>query len=419
MAVRRLDNKYILVLAFVSGAILALGYLIRPPGPQGEAAPVAADLLQLERITQRRNVELLADYFDSVATQVEPSVVLLSASQRTGIIWQAGEVVTAAGLGPFLESDRTALATREVELETLVESADLPIVTLRAPLAAPVGGRGQARLYRRGSWLLAIWRTPAGGLRYQPGNLFGVAAQRCAGLDVDEIQTNLDLGTVSLGAGIFSLDAGLVGIVLDCDGVRIVADSTSLETLVHREQSIETRVLERFGMRVSSLAMDEQAFFGVGEGAVVLETWWGYGAHQAGLFPGDVILSLDGHAVAGPNDLESAVLPVSREVLSLRIRRAGRRRSVDLPARRATSASLSGYGFVQTGNGPRIDAVPAGSLAEQAGARPGDRVLAMNQRPLGSVQELEQALEQGAGRGVFLTLERQGRMWGVLVGGDE
>ena len=83
---------YIAVLATCSFLLLLIGGLTRPRNQQTEAAPASvADILQLERVTQRRQVEHIADYFASVAATVEDSVVLLGATGHSGVVWQGGE----------------------------------------------------------------------------------------------------------------------------------------------------------------------------------------------------------------------------------------------------------------------------------------------------------------------------------------
>lgn len=422
MAARRTDPKYIAVLALASVAILVAGAVIRTSVPQGEAAPaaVAPDLLQLERIAQRRDVELIADYFDYVAAQVENSVVLLGGTGQSGVVWRAGEVVTASRLGPFPPGDSTALASREVELTTRAASPHLPFVLLQAPPDAAASGRTEVRLYGRGAWLLAAWRSREGGLRYASGNLFGVANSRCGGIDVAEVRTNLDYGSVQPGAGVFSLDGSLIAVVLPCAGRMIAAEVAALEALARSEPTLEERLMARFGMRVASADAAERAFFARDAGGVIVrETWWGYRAHQAGLMPGDILLSLDGADVGGLEDLQALLLPVSREVHQLRILRADRRRSVRLLARAATAPAAAQHGFVSDDGGLAVGSVLRGSLAEQAGARPGDRVLAVNQRPASSLDDLDDAFAAAAGDPLHIVLKRHGRIWGALVPSDE
>lgn len=419
MPARTNDPKYLAILALASLAILVVGALSRPGGqPETSPASVTAELLSLERISQRREVESIADFFSYVASQVEESVVLLSATRHSGVVWQAGEVVTSAGLGPFPPRDRTALGSQEVELTTLAAAPDLPYVLLQAPLEAIVSARTPVRLYGQGSWLLAVWRSRDGSLRYSHGNLFGITTRRCGEIELDEVQTNLDLGAVQPGAGVFSLDGGLVAVVLDCAGTPVAAEAGALELQAHSERTLEDQLIERYGMRAGQADEAEQRFFGREEGVLIRELWWGYRAHQAGLMPGDFVLALDGAPVNAVADLRALLLPISREIHDLSVWRAKRRRTFRLLSRATTEAAVSTHGFVSK-EGLRVESVIRGSLAERAGASPGDRLLAVNQETPESFTDLDAALRQGQGDATYVALERRGRIWGTLVQANE
>lgn len=420
MAIRRADPKYIAVLAVICLLILLIGALVRPSGGhEGRAPAVAADLLQSERIIQRREVDQIADYFSYVASLVEDSLVLLGATKQSGVVWQAGEVVTAARLGPFPGRDRTAFGSGEVELTTSLAAPHLPWVVLEAPLYAPVSDRRPIRLYARGAWVLGVWRSTNGGLRYAVGNQFGVSLRRCGEIEMTEVQTNLDFGSIRPGAGIFSVDGGLVAVALDCSGTLIAAEVGALSSQVHSEETFEDQLMARFGMRAGPASPAEHDFFERETGVLIRETWWGYRAHQAGLIPGDMILALDGLPVESLEDLHSLVLPVSREVHELQVWRARRVVAVRLLSRAATEAAVAAHGFVGEEGGLAIKSVIPGSLAERAGALPGDRLLAVNQQVPRDFGDLESALGSASGERFHLVFERRGRVWGALVRADE
>ena len=419
MPARTNDPKYLAILALASLAILVVGALIRPTGqPETSQASVTADLLTLERISQRREVESIADFFSYVASQVEESVVLLSATRHSGVVWQAGEVVTSARLGPFPARDRTALGSREVELTTVAAAPDLPYVLLQAPLEAKVSDRTPVRLYGQGSWLLAVWRSRDGSLRYSHGNLFGIIARRCGEIELDEVQTNLDLRTIEPGAGVFSLDGGLVAVVLDCAGTPIAAEAGALELQAHSARTLEDQLIERYGMRAGQADEAERKFFDRDEGVIVRELWWGYRAHQAGLMPGDFVLALDGAPVNTVEDLRPLLLPISREIHDLSVWRAKQHRTLRLLSRAATEAAASTHGFVGK-DGLSVESVIHGSLAELAGASPGDRLMAVNQQAPESFADLEAALREARADSAYVALERRGRIWGTLVQANE
>ena len=171
-------------------------------------------------------------------------------------------------------------------------------------------------------------------------------------------------------------------------------------------------------MRAGQADEAEQRFFGREEGVLIRELWWGYRAHQAGLMPGDFVLALDGAPVNAVADLRALLLPISREVHDLSVWRAKRRRTFRLLSRAATEAAVSTHGFVSK-EGLRVESVIRGSLAERAGASPGDRLLAVNQETPESFTDLDAALRQGQGDATYVALERRGRIWGTLVQANE
>lgn len=419
MALQPTDRKYTVALAAVACLILLVGMLVRPTAShEGGSVPAAAELLQSERISQRLEVEMIADYFSRIASQVEDSLVLLDSTRQTGVVWRDGEIVTASRIGPFPLRDRTVVGGRQVELETSAAAPQFPWVLLDAPRDAPVADRRPVRLYDRGSWVIAAWRSPDGEIRFTVGNQFGAVRRSCGGLDLAEVQTNLDLASLRPGAGIFSVDGGLVAVVLSCSGSPLAAEVGALALQTRAAADFAGQLTKRFGMRVAPATETECAFFECEAGVLVREVWWGYRAHQAGLLPGDVILSVDGAPVRDMADLHGLVLPVSREVHDLHVWRNRQDMAVRLPARPATAPARSTGGLVGQSGGLEIRSVLPGSPAARAGVRSGDRLVSVNQEPLRDLADLEAAFAD-SGEQRYWIAERHGRYWGELVRADE
>ena len=417
----RPSPAYIALLAAICAALLLAGALLRPEPAPEDLAAATPELPQLGRFADRRMVERIAEYFSYAATLVEDTVLLLAVSGQSGVVWQVGEVVTSARHGPFPSADRTAFAGRAVELPVTATGPPRPYVLLQAPREAVVSSRPPARLYPRGSWLLAVWRTMDGDLLHQPGNLFGFLDRDCGAYRMTEVLTNFDLTPRQAGGGIFSLDGGLIAVVVDCAGEMVAAEANALELQARHRQAREDMFPERYGMRLGRVAPEEAAALGGPgpEGLVVRETWWGYGAHRAGLVPGDLIVSFESSPVTDLSDLESLLLPVSREHFDLGVWRDGSRVDVRIPARPASADTHVGLGFVGDEGGLELGSVLGGSPAGLAGARPGDRVLSVNRRPVDSMAEFERACADAAGGMAHLVLARGGRYWGAMVRVDE
>ena len=81
----RSKRRYIATLAFVAAAILLVGYWLRSNQPTNDEqvqAPSQTELSRLTRITQRRSLDDITDYFRTVADEVQTSVVALPGLER-------------------------------------------------------------------------------------------------------------------------------------------------------------------------------------------------------------------------------------------------------------------------------------------------------------------------------------------------
>ena len=417
MAIRSTDPKYIAVMAISSVLILVVGVLIRPQPENADPGSIRtpSEIVRLERLTQRRSVEDFAEYFAYVAGLVEESVLLLDASGHTGLIWESDSVLTAARRGTFPAVDRTVLGGDELELAAEIAGPHLPYVLLRTPVDVIPSQRVPVRFYSPGSWLVAVWRTPEGSMRYATGHLLGIAERSCSGIDVTEALTNFNVRTLIPGSGLFDLDGNLVAVALACETETIAVDADALAAAIRPGDSLEARLVKRHGMRVDTATRRELTYFQRQDGVIVRELWSDYGAYHAGLLPGDFILSIDGQDVETVADLERLTLPVSGEMIELDVWRAGRRREFLLPARFTPAAASFPHGFVGRENGLPIVRTDNGSLAERAGARAGDRLIAVNQTRPQSFAEVDQAFARAPGGLVHLVFERYGRLWGTLA----
>lgn len=92
------NGKYIAILAGVSASILIAGALLRPaPDATTSAAPPPpseTDLLRLTRLSQRRSLESMADYFGYVADAAARSLAFA--------LVKAGEAGLAANGAPMI-----------------------------------------------------------------------------------------------------------------------------------------------------------------------------------------------------------------------------------------------------------------------------------------------------------------------------
>ena len=205
----------------------------------------------------------------------------------------------------------------------------------------------------------------------------------------------------------------------------------------------------RLGVEIQPL--DEKLAQALGlestEGALVAGVRPGSPAAEAGLAPGDVIVSFAGKSIREAGELPGAVqsAPLG-ETLTLTTLRDGRERQVEVklarPASAAGSSSAEPLGdepeplgvtlapltrelrerldLGALADGAVIVQVQQGSRGEQAGLRAGDVVVQVGQVPIVTPEDVVNQMEQmrsKAGEGVLLRINRDGRHRFVAVPG--
>ena len=110
----RTERTYITTLAVIAAGILIVGYWLRPSSPANDEpvrAPSETELSRLARITQRRSLDDMTEYFATVAGSVQSAVVALPNLERSGLVWEPGVILTARTESRFPVA--TILATPE------------------------------------------------------------------------------------------------------------------------------------------------------------------------------------------------------------------------------------------------------------------------------------------------------------------
>jgi len=418
-------RQYILTLALVSGLILVAGTFLKPKKRLAEADSLLSqtERMRLERLSQRRSLENVAAFFGQLAADLAPHVVRLERIGRSGILWDASLIVTAAGPQRHFPSWETVggLAGTSVEAETAVACPDLPVAMLhlQTDVGMPPARRVPAELRQSGEWILAIWRRDDGRSSFAPGHFLGTHALTCGKLPLREVVSSLPLAEAMAGGGLFDLDGRLLALIVRC-GERYVALAVdSVEVVLRQGDSFAGRTATRYGMHLQTLDKTERAYFKVGGGVLVTDLWRGYLADQAGLSPGDVIVELDGKPVRSLEDLGILVLPVAREMLELGVVRWGRKRQISLPARAPVLGGPEPNVVLEPESDPsgyRIDSVAAGGRLARAGIQTGDRILRVDQKEPRNAAEVRRALSSQAEQPTFVVFERNGHLWGVLFG---
>lgn len=279
------------------------------------------------------------------------------------------------------------------------------------------------------------------------GNPFGlgqtvtsgiVSALGRSGLNVDGyedfIQTDASINPGNSGGALITLDGRLVGINTAIIapsggnvGIGFAVPANMADAVM--EQLIEFGEVRRgqLGVMIQDFTPDLADALGIeaGVGAVVTQVEPDSAAAEAGLEPGDLIVSVDGRAVAGSADLRSQIglkridttveLEVIRDgeplTLKATLREAGlvAARSADRALDRLAGAELRdlqpGDPFYGNLEGVVVARLDPGSRAARSGLEAGDIILAVNRTPVSSLTDLRQRLGQVDGA-LALTVQR-------------
>lgn len=237
----------------------------------------------------------------------------------------------------------------------------------------------------------------------------------------DFIQTDAAINRGNSGGALVDLNGQLVGInslIVSPSGVSAGLGFAVPANIVR----LVTRQLEEFGdvrrarlgVYMEPLTPDVAPLFGLesSQGVIVESVVEGSSAEDAGIEPGDVIVSVDDEDIVDSRDLRNRIgLAAIGDEVEVVVMRDGERKMIqatlgagewDAAPRAASNQRLAGaqvrdlsrehrlYGRV---DGVEIADVDEGSPASRLGLEPGDVVVAVNRRAVGSVAEFESAIE--------------------------
>ena len=420
----RSKRRYIATLAFVAAAILLVGYWLRPNQPTTDEqvqAPSQTELSRLTRITQRRSLDDITDYFGTVADEVQTSVVALPGLERSGLIWEPGVVLTARLEPRFPRATTLSTPDGDIGVAGVVAGPQIPLATVRMSdiqgLAEP--RRRPAASVAPGTWMLAVWQRLR-ETHFVPAHFLNTAPIRCGEHVAEELQSNVSWTVDMAGGGLFDLDGSLIGVVLPCDDRFAALSVGSVNSMLREGRSVEGRLLGRYGIRFESLTENEQLYFGRENGVIIREIWTGWLADRAGLAPGDILVAINAEPIRTPDQLEPLADAVDFETFDVAVARGAEIVTVLLPVDEALLDEKQGEGAPGIVWGPppsghRIEAVVAGSPAEEAGIEGGDRLLRIDREEPQDFAQVQQVLGSYREVPVFLEIDRSGRRWGVLL----
>jgi membrane-associated protease RseP (regulator of RpoE activity) len=404
-----------LLLATIAVSVLMLLLLARFRFPEeASRQTVEPAPAPLERLAARATYDELAGIMADLERRLTPSVTVLGLQSSAGIAYapavrlasdraiavlplESELASTAAGPAPSIVS---RLAMRELVVVQVEPGASaVPSMTTalrpgpryiaaleatsRAPVIRPVYiGRTDQFSHPR-------WPEPV--------------------LSIGAVQQSL-----AVGAAIFSLDGGFIGLVSESNGAVTVVPADTLRKLVAATPEVSP-ARGALALNVQPLTPALARATGAERGVMVSYVSAAI-PPSAGIASGDVIQSIDGTAVATVEEFQQAArsrTPGSEVALSL-IRR-GQPMSVTVTATTAGAANVEstpGPGVVLR-SVPRIGSevvdVQPGGAAARAGLRRGDLIVAVDGAPAPSPAQLTTAFRAGRPeRPLLLTVRRDG-----------
>jgi hypothetical protein len=394
-SIRRLHERGLLVPGLVVLAVMAIlvqGFVSRdgggdPEEPAPTAVPVPTSTPfrpDLEKIP----LTYFSDYWLQLGERSHHLLVSLGEAQLTGV-----RVSPGYALGSIAAADAATVAPGETPEGQLV-AVDGWEGTALFRLAADVGASPLpgADALHAGAWLAAVTMDEEHGLQVIPGHLASTPSPGAHVLDVAiPFPESLDV------AAVVDLDARLAGVALRSPrGVRVISADAAGHLVTRLASSPACRAVD-----VVPLPDRVREVLRLQGGVVVQRLSVEAFATPPDLLPGDVVLQLGSNRVATPEEFAEAwdsQEPGSR--VRFLLARGGRRivRRTELPGRDcrpdgATPRELPLLGAVvqwtrgatstETADaGYRLLHVPAESRAAGAGLEVGDRLVAVDGKPL-------------------------------------
>ena len=304
------NRRYIITLAVAAAAILVLGALLRPAPVADEPLPPPpsqAELSRLTRITQRRSLEAMKEYFSAVATDADRSVVRLRMLGRSGVVWAPGLVVTARLEQRFPPTTTVTGDEGELGVPLAAGAPHLPVALLDVPETGefvPVRRRSIENL-DPGAWTVFV--TDRHGAGFSPATYVEIAEVACEGRVVRDVVTSVALGPELAGAGLFDLDNNLLAVVLPCGPRFVAVTAEDVAALAEEAATVRSRIAQRYGMTLDAVTSEESGHLGVPFGLFVRDVWTGELADAIGLRPGDVVISVNAELILDVDQLSPLI----------------------------------------------------------------------------------------------------------------
>jgi serine protease Do len=375
------------------------------------------------------------------------------------IISPDGYILTNTHVVDGADSVTVRLQDRRVLTAKVVGSDpqyDIALLKVDSKGGLPAVSVGDSRTLKPGQWVLAIGSpfgfdyTVTQGIVSAVGRNLGSQDQPYTSF----IQTDVPINRGNSGGPLFDLQGRVVGvnsqIYSNTGGYQGVAFSIPIDVAMNVVKQIKEKGYVsrgQLGVMVQQITDDmvKALKLANANGAAVTQVTKGSAAEKAGIHPGDVILAYNGQSINSSADLPPLVgqTPPGTKA-NVEILRDGKKENVtvtvaEMPRDKNTAMSpgaseqpaaqggSSALGLsvqdldsdarqelgLKAGEGVGISNV-TGSAAARAGLQPGDVVLMVNQKKVGSVDAFRDATKDAKPGDTVLLLVRHGDQTGFV-----
>ena len=342
-------------------------------------------------------------------------------------------------------SDKTKLIAQVVGKDP---DTDLALLKVTVDRALPFAHFGDSSTVRVGQWVLAVGNPFGLDRTVTLGVVSGIGRENINLSRYENfIQTDASINPGNSGGPLFNLRGEVIGIntaiINFAQGIGFAIPSNMTKQVIQQLIARGKVVRGWLGVGIQPLTPELAKKFGVaeGEGVLVNEVFEKDPAAEAGIKPGDIILTIDGSVVDSPNKLSRLIgaLPpgaapkievvrdFTRHILTVPLsERRDTAVVASLPQSRTEvklgldlqdlSAGLAEKFKLRETRGVLITKVDPGSLAHAEGLREGDLIKEVNRADVATVGEFTSAIAKvRRGDTVLLRVLRENRAFYVVL----
>ncbi len=329
----------------------------------------------------------------------------------------------------------TLVDGRSFDADLIGSDAPTDVAVIRIEASGLVDvPRGDTDALRVGDFVVAIG-NPFGLGQTVTSGIVSALGRNSLGIHgyEDYIQTDAPINPGNSGGALVNYDGELIGIntaIIGPSGGNVgigfaIPVDMAVKVMRHLVEHGQVR-RGQLGVVLEDLSPDlkDALDLSINRGAVVTQVVNDSPADEAGLEPGDVILSVDGRAASSAAAVRNAIgLTSAGETIELEVLRDGRARIVAATIvapklveldESQLGGRLSGasFGPVDEGHplygrirGVMVHEIEANSPAAHVGLRPDDIIVAVNRRAVTTVEEFQDAIE-AADNAVLINIQR-------------